>query len=317
MGMGMMDALARALGNGGGPSAPVSKPLIQALLAKHGTAAPTSTGAVIDKPNLDMPAPVDIAAGPMNAPSSTGAIASLPDANIKKPGLFDRMGDFLHSDEGRAALLRSGAATLQGGLGAGIQAGADFVDRRRAQAAAAAQNAAEMAMRGKQIDNSYNLGLGHLDVDATNSAETSRHNRAGEGTERSRIWEDYQKHINPSGDARLRVAEDRFQHITPSGDTQTTQAGENYRHDTTSADNTQDNQTQLMRDRLAAAPKINMHAHYTTTPEEFARNGPRLRASQVQPQSTGAAEVRYDDSGQAFVRGPDGSAVRAPQYDRR
>src|SRR5690606_25829984 len=51
----------------------------------------------------------------------------------RRGGILGRIGDFLASDEGRAALLRSGAATLSGGLGAGVQAGAEFVDQRRRQ----------------------------------------------------------------------------------------------------------------------------------------------------------------------------------------
>lgn len=335
MGMGLMDALARAMGGGGGnmgmagmrAADPVGRSVVQALLSKHGAAMtdkppmPSEMGDLV-QPGPKIAPPGDMGAVVSSLPSMQPAetlgdggaalhAAASPPTLTKSNGLFDRIGDFLHSDEGRAALLRSGAATLTGGLGAGINAGAGFVDQRRKERAASAQDATENAFREKQLNNTYNLGLGRLDIDAANSDETGRHNRAGEGNDQYRVQADLYKHNNPSGDTRLRAAEDRFQHLTPSGDTVTTQGGENYRHDNASADNTQDNQTQLMRDRLAHAPTISTHAHYTTTPEQYAKDGPRLRPSQVQPNPGGATKISSDEefnalpSGARFM-GPDG-----------
>lgn len=74
---------------------------------------------------------------------------------IKKPnGIFDRIGDFIGSDEGKAALLRSGAATINGGLGAGIEAGANFMDQRKGLLAAREQALAELGLKreGVEID---------------------------------------------------------------------------------------------------------------------------------------------------------------------
>jgi hypothetical protein len=333
-----------------GPSAPISRSVVQALLAKHGAAAPgAKPSAVFHAPptmgpmNLDAPAPVDnLLAPPVPSAPPPGALDKVGDGGAAmnavaaqaptglQKGLMGRIGDFLHSDEGRAALLRSGAATLQGGLGAGIEAGANFTDRRRHEREAAASDAADRAVRSEQIQNAYNLGLGRLDIDATVAGETARHNRFSEGNEQYRVDADVYKHRTPSGDKQMEVGERRFEHINPSGSTVVTQQGENYRHDTVSGDvqaqqsgetarNTADNQTQLMRDRIAHAPTISTHAHYTTTPGEYAKNGPRLRPSEVQPQpaATGAAEVRYDGNGLAYTKGSDGSAVRAPQFDRR
>ena len=329
MGMGLMDRLALSQGNGGGmgmmgripqSAGPIGGSVVQSLLAKHGAGVPAkapgggdspSTAPTIAPPDLNTEAPVSLSTRPLDA--GTAPPLAAMDTDLKKPnGLFDRIGDFLHSDEGRAALLRSGAATLQGGLGAGIEAGANFVDQRRHERAAGAQQAAELALRGKQVDNAYNLGLGGLDIQAGQLSETGRHNRAGEGNERYRVDADLYKHRTPSGDTSVRVAEDHFEHVNPSGNTVLTEQGQNYRHDTPSGDNTQDNQTQLTRDRIQAAPRTTVHAHYTTTPEDFARNGPRLRApSQVQPAPGGATRISSDadynalPSGTRFM-GPDG-----------
>ena len=67
-------------------------------------------------------------------------------------GVFARIGDFLGSDEGRAALLRSGAATLQGGLGAGIAAGAGFVDQRHREAAQQAERDRQFGLQSRGVD---------------------------------------------------------------------------------------------------------------------------------------------------------------------
>jgi hypothetical protein len=323
---------------------------VQALLAKHGASMPKAgagmasapaPGAVIGKPDLGAPAAVDnLTAPPIPQAPPPGTLDKIGDGGAAmhslaaqaptglQKGFMDRIGDFLHSDEGRAALLRSGAATLRGGLGAGIEAGAGFVDQRRHEREASAASADERAMREKQIDNAFNLGLGRLDIDAQNSGETARHNRAGEGNDQYRVQADVYKHKTPSADKQIEIGERRFEHITPSGNTVVNEEGANYRHDSVSGDtaatqagetqrNTQDNQTQIMRDRIAHAPTITTHAHYTTTPEEYAKNGPRLRPSQVQPTSGGATKIGSDEeynalpSGTRFV-GPDGQIRMKP-----
>jgi hypothetical protein len=109
---------------------------------------------------------------------------------LKRKGVFDRIGDFVQSDEGRAALMRSAGATLQGGLGAGIEAGTNFYDQRRAQAEDARRFGIEEALKGRGLDinqqtadqtgqyqqGQLGLGMGELE-------EKGRHNRAGEGLE--------------------------------------------------------------------------------------------------------------------------------------
>jgi hypothetical protein len=335
--VGFLDALARARGMDGF-AAPASHSLIQALLAKHGASMPTAKagdGMVAPpapgpdiKPPGDMSAVVDSlpTVKPLDQLAVDPALAATasPPTMTYKPGVGDRIGDFLKSNDGRATMMRFAAGAFNGGFGGGLNAATRFADERGEHEASAAEHAAEMALRQKQIDNVYNLGLGRLDIDALGTEETGRHNRSTEGIDRSRIQSDLYRHDTPSGDTRARVAEDRFQHTTPSGDTVTTQAGENYRHGAVSGDtaatqagedrrNTADNQTQIMRDRIARAPTISTHAHYTTTPEEYARNGPRLRPSEVKPMAgdQGVVSVASDAdyaalaSGTKF-KGPDG-----------
>lgn len=74
----------------------------------------------------------DLAANPgAGLTEGLAAVAAGGPPSVKKPGLMDRIGMALEEPGMRAALLRSAGATLQGGLGAGIQAGASFMDQRR------------------------------------------------------------------------------------------------------------------------------------------------------------------------------------------
>lgn len=81
--------------------------------------------------------------GPRVLDKKTGK-AEWTDTGFK--GALQRAGDFLGSDQGRAALLRSGAATLQGGLGAGIEAATGYMEHERAREAGQDQQAFENQM---------------------------------------------------------------------------------------------------------------------------------------------------------------------------
>lgn len=114
---------------------------------------------------------------PRDLPASPSFDLSEP----KHGGIFGRIRDFVTSDEGRAALLRSGAATIDGGIGAGISAGANYVDQRHATMAARDAALQELALkdRGLQIDqqradagdrqvqNNYDLGVAEQGNKAT------------------------------------------------------------------------------------------------------------------------------------------------------
>lgn len=147
-------------------------------------------------------------------------LAQLGDVSVptvKKPsGIFDRIGDFLHSDQGRAALLRSGAATLQGGLGAGIAAGANYVDQQKAIADRQAQLANENMLKrlGLGIDQQRADQLGdyqrgslvndaiRAETGVTNAEEAARHHRAGEYLDANGQWVQRQNNIDTNATSR-------------------------------------------------------------------------------------------------------------------
>lgn len=76
-----------------------------------------------------------------------------PAPKLKGNGVFDRIGDFIGSDDGRAALLRSGAETLRSGnIGSGIAAGAGWMDEQRMQRAKQAQWDQEHQLKAQGVD---------------------------------------------------------------------------------------------------------------------------------------------------------------------
>jgi hypothetical protein len=259
----------------------------------------------------------------MKAGRTFGDLAHTTDSlAAPRTGMLSRIGDFLHSDEGRAALLRSGAATLSSGnIGQGIQAGADFVDKRRHEREKAASDSAALNLDRLKSDRVYNLGLGRLDIEGQSADETGRHNRASEGNEVYRTDSENYRHRTPSGDKVVDVNERRYEHINPSGNTVVTQQGENYRHNAVSGDaaltqtnenmrNARDNNTEIMKARMGIAPTSSVHAHYTTTPDEYARNGPRLRPSEVTPNNAGAVATISGDAD--FAALPSGARFKGP-----
>lgn len=131
--------------------------------------------------------------GPRGIPTElTGANTAVPADAIPQPGILDRIGAFLSSDQGRAALLRSAGATLEGGLGAGIAAGAGYIDRQKAIAAGGQQQQFEnrlkthdAALADLRQQQANDLGWAGVDVNLRQLGETTRSNRAREGlTER-------------------------------------------------------------------------------------------------------------------------------------
>jgi hypothetical protein len=188
----------------------------------------------------------------------------------------------------------------------------------------------KFGLEERELDNNNAWHLGQLDNQAEQNRVTAEHYRRGDLNDSRRIDADLYKHDTPSGDAALRssdtrythstpsgdtvanIGEKRFEHITPSGDVQAQQAGETAR-------NTQDNQTSILNVLNQHRPQLNLRTHYTTTPERFAAEGPRLRPSQVKPADTagGAKQISSDaeyealPSGARFV-GPDGQVRIKP-----
>lgn len=189
--------LAVAGGGGGAPGASIAAPA--AAPAAVAPAAPQRSLADImaDIKGEDQgPAPTAapmMAAAPEPqatvAPNVPAMLANVPDnMQGKKPGFFDRVGDYLHQPGVSAALFRSGAATIDGGLGAGLQAGANYMDTQKAQNAKLAQQAFDNAIETGKLDlaklteaQKIDLARMGVNVDIARLGETSRHNRADEG----------------------------------------------------------------------------------------------------------------------------------------
>jgi hypothetical protein len=310
---------------------PVGQSVVKALMAKHGvnvpSGSPTAPAAVaIPKPDLAAAAPVDIAGGnaPMSAgPNDAAALAALP--GMKPPGFLDRIGGYLGSDEGKAQMLRFAMGAFKGGMGGGLEAATNFADERGKENARTAQDQAENAFRTRQLDDTNAYRLGQIDLQADENAETARWHRDQSANDVYRTDSENKRAVYHEGaetgrtgmvqageDRRTgaQIGEKQWEHITPSGDTTETQQGENRR-------TVFNNQNANMRTEMQYGPKINLHTHYTTTPEEFAKNGPRLRASQVQPADATVQQISSDAeynslaSGSKF-RGPDGQVRVKP-----
>jgi hypothetical protein len=163
--------------------------------APPAAAAPMSP-APMEAPQPMRPEPMAVTPDPM--PSSSGAGMVDPMQTGKRftnPGVFDRIGDFINSDRGRATLLRSGAATMQGGLGAGIMAGAAYNEDQKELEQKQMNWVSEMGLRTRatdidqqQVDQTGAYQAGQLDNSSLNIArqaasdrETARKNRVTEG----------------------------------------------------------------------------------------------------------------------------------------
>lgn len=118
-------------------------------------------------PGMSMPAPPAVAPVSMGAPAQPTSTPTLEpvETNIQAPreGILDRIGGFLGSDDGKAALLRSGAATLQGGLGAGILAGANYIDQQKAQRREDARDQREFGLKERGVANTEKATTADID----------------------------------------------------------------------------------------------------------------------------------------------------------
>lgn len=101
-----------------------------------------------------------VAAEPMAAPGmSPDAMAKGPTMAPIQPlpqkgnGVFDRIGSFMGSDEGKAALLRAGAAMLStGDVGQGILTGANYVDGQKKMRSETAIKDRELGQKDRGLD---------------------------------------------------------------------------------------------------------------------------------------------------------------------
>ena len=266
--------------------------------------------------------------------------ANLP---IKQGGFFSRLGELLKQPGMSAALLRSGAATLNGGLGAGIEAGAAYMDKRGEREAEAAAGAEERQQRNRALDIQENLGLGKLALDEGDLFERRRSNRAKEGVDRYGIEAGLKKHVTASGDtvaresaqnwrhsrptgtAVLNEQGQNFRHVNPSGNAILNERGANYRHGTVSADTrySTDNgaknlgfsETVTTQDAVPAEDNW-FGADVPAQPKVVTTTRTPVAPSQVQPNS-GPVRISSDadyaalPSGAKFM-GPDGVLRQKP-----
>lgn len=156
-------------------------------------------------PLADMSAP-QIDSGPAMLPSSA-VPTDVPGTNARH-GVFGRIGDFLGSDDGKAALFRAGATMLAGGnIGQGALAGAGEVDRRKKLAVDEQHYQSEKGQRDRQLNisqqgtdqnglyqagelqNSANRNM----LDTMRASEIARHNAAAEGIDFGKLSLDQQK----------------------------------------------------------------------------------------------------------------------------
>jgi hypothetical protein len=342
-----------SLFSGGANSA--SQPLIQALLAKHGggglPALPTVDGPPKVGPDVGPPDLTDASARTGNVlgaldmgnPNDLGAdamsgIKSSLAANAAKPrGFLDRIGDFLHSDEGRAQAMRFAAGAFKGGMGGGLEAATSFADKRHHEAAETASAEADRAMKTQELGDNRAWHLGQLDNEAAQNAETTRHNQAGEGNAEYGINSENWRHTHPSGDASLRSRTDIYKWLHPSADTVTTQTGENYRHGTASGDTVttqagenyrHDNpppvptppgytETSTTTDPVPKSSGFLGFGGHPAAPKTVVTTRTPVRPSEVQPTSGAPTKVSSDEeynalpSGSRFI-GPDGQVRVKP-----
>jgi hypothetical protein len=222
---------------------------------------------------------------------------------------IDRVGSFLESDEGRAALLRSGAATMQGGLGAGIQAGAQFMDQRRAAAEDARRFGinAELAERGvanQEFTSQSNaaLGVANIDQRERESVRDDRTRRYQTNTSRDVALsaqaiqargQDIEAEI-----ARLRDLTERYGIDTRVAIAQLEEAGRTDRHNRPSGDTVYTQDAQTVRE--ATRPTVGVGSRNQGTR--------RVRRETTDGDSTTTVEIEYPQGGEQAPQ--QGGAVR-------
>jgi hypothetical protein len=217
------------------PPSPAMGGLMQDVAAMPAAASPSM-------PSVFAAQPQDI---PMSdAAMQTGFLAGQGMPSVKKPSVFDRIGEFINSPEGRMALIASAGATMQGGLGAGITAGLGAYNQYgQQQAQMDAQNRRlDQGDRGLEIDQQRadvdavradaqikNLAV-QAGLDVAKLQEAIRKNKSGEALDAAELealqW--YREQQVRLGDQNAALTAsgqqiDIFKHTTPSASTAMTQ----------------------------------------------------------------------------------------------
>ncbi|HEV2079959.1 MAG TPA: hypothetical protein VGR19_08725 [Allosphingosinicella sp.] len=135
---------------------------------------------------------IDVARGTEHAVKDTLA------ASPRRQNVFDRLDSAIKAPGMAGALLRSAGATFQGGLGAGIAAGAGWVDQRNERNEKKRLADIETRLRergieiqqqqantqGRQVDNNYDLGVAGLGVNLGELEERRENNRGNRNLNR-------------------------------------------------------------------------------------------------------------------------------------
>lgn len=98
-------------------------------------------------------APVSVNQGPLAIPDAGPVSPVAAPSGAPRRGVFDRIGDFIGSDRGKGALFRAGASMLSSGdIGAGMMAGANYVDDQKAIEAGVARDQRDYELAERRVD---------------------------------------------------------------------------------------------------------------------------------------------------------------------
>ena len=133
-------------------------------------------------------APIDPQAAAIERARVEGIVSASQPEVAERRGPLAAIGDFIKSDEGRGALFRAGATGLAtGNFGAGLMAGAGYIDDQKAMAAQQAEADRNFGLRETMTDaNILDAAVGReldrrgLLLETLRDKETMRRNRAGE-----------------------------------------------------------------------------------------------------------------------------------------
>lgn len=149
----------------------------------------------------------------------------------KRGGVFSRIGDFVKSDEGRGALLRGGAALLQGGsLGDAVMTGAAHVDARRKEGIDLDLADREFAQKDRSLDISQQ-GVDQQGLYQAGQLENSANQNLIRLMAEERQAQQFAERQGLDW-ARLSFDERRF--VAQMAQREAEEAGRNYRHGTVS-----------------------------------------------------------------------------------
>lgn len=336
--------------------AQVGQSLIESLLKKRGAGGPLAIGAAPGEAPVSLTADKLVTPPPEQAPMGAlkmGEIAPVgldPNMQLVDPtksaldmgkvlgglpeiqqhhGMLSRIGDYLKSDEGRAALFRSGATTLaSGNVGQGFLAGANMVDQRKSDRMAQSSAAAKAAFEEKKLNMGYDVDATNAGTAAFKAKSEEAHYRRGDDNSRFGTESDNYRHSTPSADKLIGAKTDIYNHDNPSGDTRLKVDQDRYQWDHPSATATQQDQGATDRARLqygnrsktTTTSKTTVPVHLQGSQAEIAQQarnlgmgsgGAAVNAPAGPVQISSDEEYNALPSGSQFI-GPDGQVRMKP-----